>query len=129
MVTNTAGNDRAPGGTGAAVADTASAAAAAAAAIETFAAQADEHPPQHFGFSYLDIASARRQAEALRLWSGSPTSRRESHPCPTELDLAGLVIPAKDLYPVAGMPTTYGARAPGSCLLYTSDAADDSPPV
>lgn len=56
--------------------------------------------PAEHGFSHLGIQRALIRAEALERTS-----------CLCSRPLHGLVIPVKDLYDVAGMPTTFGSRA------------------
>ncbi|KQB83378.1 Enantioselective amidase [Corynebacterium oculi] len=56
--------------------------------------------PTEHGFSHLSIQRAVVRAEAL-----------ERTPCLCSRPLHGMVIPVKDLYDVAGMPTTFGSRA------------------
>ncbi|KQB83444.1 amidase [Corynebacterium lowii] len=73
-------------------------------AVERFARSISELSPAEHGFSHLDIprALARALARAQAI---------ERRSCLRSRPLHGMVIPVKDLYDVAGMPTTFGSRA------------------
>lgn len=82
-----------PGDTGAAVpgADAAADAERALRGVDNFFSALEGVSPAAAGFTHLDPAAARAQAESAHG------------------DLAGLVVPAKDLNNVAGMPTGLGS--------------------
>lgn len=83
----------------------------AAAALDDFDRSVRRRSPAETGLSFVDIPAGRAQLADLEREEHEEQPQHgaaEIADTPTR-DLAGLVIPAKDLYPVAGMPTSLGA--------------------